>query len=192
MAKTSVLIKKYSDRRLYDTRASRYVTLDDIARMVRGGKDVQVVQARGGKDVTRTILTQIIVEDARGQGTALPLQLLKQLVRSSDRATHDFLSWYLNNTLELFQKVQDTARTRLPDAQAAVSHPLDFVRNLIAGQGLPAPAPIPETDDARKLRRRIQELEARLAKRGKKAHQAPKATHAARPSGGKRGKARKV
>jgi len=188
MAKTSVLIKKYSDRRLYDTRTSRYVTLDDIARMVRSGKDVQVVQARGGKDVTRTILTQIIVEDARGQGTALPLQLLQQLVRSSDRASHDFLSWYLNNTLELFQKVQDTARNRLPDAKAAVSHPLDFVRNLLAGQGLPAPAPTPETDDARKLRLRIQELEARLARRGKTAHQAPKMKRAARQSGDKKGK----
>lgn len=186
MAKTSILIKKYSDRRLYDTHTSRYVTLDDIARMVRGGKDVQVVQARGGKDVTPTILTQIIVEDARGQGTALPLQLLKQLVRSSDRATHDFLSWYLNNTLELFQKVQDTARTRLPDAKAAVSHPFDFVRNLLAGQGLPASPPSSETDDARKLRHRIEELEARLAQRGKIANRASKAKRRARRSGVKK------
>lgn len=192
MAKTSVLIKKYSDRRLYDTSTSRYVTLDDIARMVRGGKDVQVVQARGGKDVTPTVLTQIIVEGARGQGTALPLQLLKQLVRSSDRATHDFLSWYLNNTLELFQKVQDTARTRLPDAKAAVSHPLDFVRNLLAGQGLPATSSPPPSDDARKLENRIQELEARLAQRDKPARRAPKARRRARQSGIKKGKIEKV
>src|SRR5215472_8047366 len=112
MAKSPVVIKKYSDRRLYDTSASGYVTLDDIARMVRKGIDVQVKDASSGKDLTSMVLTQIIVEGARDRDTALPLQLLRQLVRASDRATHDFVSWYLATTLDLYQKAHEVARAR--------------------------------------------------------------------------------
>src|SRR5579872_1128509 len=90
------VIKKYSDRRLYDPSASRYVTLEDIARMVREGAELKVVDARSGKDLTYVTLTQIILEDARQRETPLPLHLLEQLVRASDKATHEFLSWYLN------------------------------------------------------------------------------------------------
>src|SRR5215470_12952314 len=93
MSKPTVVIKKYSDRRLYNASASRYVKLDDIARMIREGIDVQVQDARTGKDLNYMTLAQIVVEDARERETALPLQLLQQLVRASDKATHDFLSW---------------------------------------------------------------------------------------------------
>ena len=103
MKNPEVLIRKYSDRRLYDTSASRYVKLEDIARMVRDGRDVRVVDGRTGKDVTHIILTQIIAETAKERQVALPLQLLTQIVRASDKATHDFLSWYLNSTLDLYQ-----------------------------------------------------------------------------------------
>src|SRR3974390_2471801 len=102
MRNPEVLIRKYSDRRLYDTSASRYVKLEDIARMVRDGVDVRVVDGRTGKDLTHLIFTQIIVENAREREIALPLQLLTQLVRASDRATHDFLTWYLDSTLNLY------------------------------------------------------------------------------------------
>src|SRR5438034_6436898 len=106
MKQAEVIVRKYGDRRLYDTSSSRYVKLDDIARMVRDGIDVQVRDARTGKDLTHMIFTQIIVENARERETALPLQLLRQLVKASDRATHEFLSWYVNSTLELYQKAQ--------------------------------------------------------------------------------------
>ena len=151
MSKPSVIIKKYSDRRLYDASASRYVKLEDIAAMVRDGIDVQVVDARTGKDVTYMILTQIVMEDARERETALPVQLLRQLVRTSDQATHDFLSWYLNSTLELYQKAQSSVRTRLSEAKSVVTSPLEFVRNLIGGQPFP---PTPEPSEAEELRRR--------------------------------------
>jgi polyhydroxyalkanoate synthesis repressor PhaR len=95
-----VLIRKYSDRRLYNTATSRYVKLKDIARMVRDGLEVRAVDARTGKDLTHIILTQIIMEDAKERQIALPLQLLTQVVRASDKATHDFLTSYLNNALE--------------------------------------------------------------------------------------------
>lgn len=169
MKKRKVLIKKYGDRRLYDTTASGYVKLDDIARMVRDGIDVKVVDARSGKNLTYIVLSQIILEEARDRETALPLQVLQQLVRASDRASHDFLSWYLNNTMDLYQKAQERVRSGLSEAKSAVSSPLEFVRGLLAGQSLPtAPppsrsSPAPDRAEAEKLRRRVKELEARLA-----------------------------
>lgn len=175
MSKPSVVIKKYGDRRLYDSSASRYVKLEDIAKMIRDGIDVQVQDARTGKDLTSMILTQIVMENARDQGTALPLQLLRQLVTASDQATHEFLSWYLNNTLDLYQKAQQAAasgseklRTGLSEAKSAVSSPLEFVRGLIT---LP---PKQEAGEVEKLRQRIEELEASLAKSARPARRARK------------------
>ena len=161
MTKPNVIIKKYNDRRLYDASASRYVKLEDIAAMVREGIDVQVLDARTGKDLTSVILTQIVMEDARDRETALPLQLLRQLVQATDKAAHDFLSWYLNSTFDLYQKAQSSVRTRFTEAQSAVLSPLEFMRGLISG--LPAP-PAAEPSETEQLRRRVAELEARLAK----------------------------
>ena len=80
------IIRKYPNRRLYDTSAGRYVNLDDVAALVRQGTEIQVVDAKTGEDVTRVVLTQIIVEDAKIQPAALPLELLKGLILATDRA----------------------------------------------------------------------------------------------------------
>ncbi|HEY6944859.1 MAG TPA: polyhydroxyalkanoate synthesis regulator DNA-binding domain-containing protein [Candidatus Acidoferrum sp.] len=172
MNNPEVLIRKYSDRRLYDTGASRYVKLEDIAHMVRDGIDVRVVDARSGKDLTHVILTQIIVEDAREREVALPLQLLTQLVRASDKATHEFLTWYLNSTLDLYKKAQDSVRTRLSDAKNAVASPLEFVRNLLSGHTLQTTAS--HAGEVEELRRRVEELQSRLPKGEKTAHKTPR------------------
>lgn len=81
-----MVIKKYPNRRLYDTSAGRYVNLDDVAALIRQGEDVRVVDARTGEDLTRVILTQIIVEDVKGGPVGLPLDLLRQLVMATDQA----------------------------------------------------------------------------------------------------------
>jgi len=182
MNNQTVLIKKYTDRRLYDTSASRYVTLEDIAGMVRKGIDVEVRDRRSGKDVTSITLTQIIVEDARDRESTLPLQLLREIIRASDRAGHDFISWYLTSTLELYQKAQEKVRTGIVDAKTAVSAPFDFVRGLLAGQtwpptSAPNPPASPANDsvEVETLRRRVEELEARLAKVNKPAKPARRA-----------------
>ena len=175
------VIKKYSDRRLYDSSASRYVKLEDVARMVRDGVDVKVVDARSGKDLTYVTFTQIILEDARERERPLPLQLLQQLVRASDKATHEFLSWYLSSTLELYQKAQDTLRTRYPEAKAAVARPIEFVRNLLAQHAWPpgrAAPPPPEPTEVEQLRRRIEELESRLPAANKRARASHKTANA--------------
>jgi polyhydroxyalkanoate synthesis repressor PhaR len=147
MAEPKAVIKKYENRRLYDTGASRYVNLDDVARMVREGTEVQVVDARTGHDLTRVILTQVIMEDAKGHESGLPLELLRKLIVASDRATHEFLTWYLTTVTDMYQKAQSALQTR----------PLDLVRNLFTSQPQSGPAEELET-----LRRRVEELEARL------------------------------
>ena len=171
MKNPEVLIRKYSDRRLYDTGTSRYVKLDDIARMVRDGSDVRVVDGRTGRDLTHIILTQVIMEDAKERQIALPLQLLTQIVRASDKATHDFLSWYLNSTVDLYQKAQNSVNARLSEAKNAASTPFDYVGNLLAGYSWPPKAQGSEVDQ---LRRRVEELQTRLAQRKKLARRAPK------------------
>ena len=181
MKNPEVLIRKYSDRRLYDTGASRYVKLEDIARMVRDGIDVRVVDARSGKDLTHVILTQIIVEDAREREIAFPLQLLTQVVRASDYATHDFLTWYLNSTLDLYKKAQDTVQTRLSDAKSAVTSPLEFVRGLLSGHSWP-PSSAPQPKEVEELRHRVEELQSRLEK-GDKTHKKPLGRAAKRKRG---------
>jgi polyhydroxyalkanoate synthesis repressor PhaR len=82
----ATVIRKYPNRRLYDTSVGRYVNLDDVAALVRQGIEVQVLDAKTGEDVTRVVLTQIIVEDAKVQPAALPLELLKGLILATDRA----------------------------------------------------------------------------------------------------------
>ena len=180
MSNPEVLIRKYSDRRLYDTAASRYVKLEDIAQMVREGVNVRVVDGRSGKDITHLIFTQIIVEDAREREIALPLQLLTQLVRASDKATHDFLTWYLNSTLDLYKKAQDTVQTRLSGAKSAAAGPLDFVRDLLSG--FTGSSPATHDTEVEALRRRVEELQSRLEQRDKPARRAPKRRRSARKS----------
>jgi polyhydroxyalkanoate synthesis regulator protein len=128
--------------------------------MLREGQDVEVVDGRTGKDVTRTVLTQIIVEDSRSDEAGPPLPLLKQLVLASDRATHEFIAEHLGSTLELYQKAQQAVQTRISDARAAVAGPLEAVRALLAGlQSLPAS----HDRELEELRSRVKELEARVA-----------------------------
>lgn len=159
MITARVVIKKYENRRLYDTAASRYVNLEDVARMVRDGVDVQVIDASTGEDLTRVILTQIIMEDAKGHGSGLPLDLLQEMVRASDRATHEFLSWYLRTAFEMYQKTQTALHARLSETRAALANPLEAWRAAFSGQQTPGPA---EAELA-ELRKRVQELEQRLA-----------------------------
>jgi polyhydroxyalkanoate synthesis repressor PhaR len=164
MTRRNVLIRRYNDRRLYDTSVSGYVKLEDIAGMVREGIDVKVVDARSGRDLTSVVLTQIVVEDARDRRTALPLELLRQLVQASDHATHDFVSSYLNNAFELYQKTQGAIRSRLSNAQTAVSNPFDFVRSLLPSPTGPAAQ---DAGEIERLRQQVKDLEAQLAARRK-------------------------
>ena len=159
----TIVIKKYGNRRLYDTAASRYVNLDDIAGFVREGKEVRVLDAKTGQDLTRVTLTQVIMEDARDKPTGLPLELLRQLVIASDEVRQEFIMWYLKSAFDTYQKVQDAVQSRLGDVQSAILSPMDMMKKLMAE---PPPAhPRAQTEpELDGLRKRVAELEARLEK----------------------------
>src|SRR5512146_1211631 len=140
---STVIIKKYGNRRLYDTAASRYVNLDDIAALIRKGKDVQVVDAKSHRDLTRVVLTQIITEDAKDKPTGLPLELLRQLIVATDQAGRDFIMWYLKSGFEAYQSVQSAMQSRLGDVQSAVMSPLQTMRRFL---GVPAQASASEVE----------------------------------------------
>src|ERR1700722_20014614 len=78
--KSSVVIKKYANRRLYNTATSSYVTLDDLSRMVKEGSEFVVYDAKSGEDITRAVLTQIIVEEEQKGQNLLPISFLRQLI----------------------------------------------------------------------------------------------------------------
>ena len=113
MAKSSgkVTIKKYANRRLYDTESSAYITLDRLAEMVREGREFEVVDAKSGEDITRQVLTQIIVdEESRGGTTMLPLNFLKQLIGLYGNSMQTFVPQYLEAAMDSFQRNQSAVR----------------------------------------------------------------------------------
>jgi polyhydroxyalkanoate synthesis repressor PhaR len=164
-----VQIKKYGNRRLYDTADSRYVNLEAIAGLIREGKHVQIVDAKTGEDLTRVTLTQIITEDAKDKPTGLPLELLRQLIIASDEVRQEFVMWYLKSAFDSYQKVQDAVQNRLGEVQSAILSPVEtmqrFLGSALPGQRGAETEPEPELDA---LRRRVAELEARLSKPAKK------------------------
>jgi polyhydroxyalkanoate synthesis repressor PhaR len=180
MASDPVVIKKYPNRRLYDTSASRYINLEDIATFVREGRDLQVVDAQTGEDLTRVTLTQIIMEDAKQQQTGLPLELLRQLIVSSDRMGREFIMWYLKSAYDAYQSVQSKLHTGLSDVQSAALSPLNMVKNFIHTQTAPnqpgqaqQAQPQPDSDaELRQLRERLAGLEARMQAAPPKAQRA--------------------
>jgi polyhydroxyalkanoate synthesis repressor PhaR len=155
-----IVIKKYGNRRLYNTAASRYVNLDDIAALVRQGKEVKVLDAKTGQDLTRLTLTQIITEDAKDQPGGLPLELLRQLIVASDQVRQDFIMWYLKSAFDTYEKVQDAVQSRLGDVQTSILSPVEMMSRFLA-----RPRPPAGQTDVDALRKRVAELEARLRRR---------------------------
>src|ERR1022692_1874323 len=154
----TVLIKKYPNRRLYNSSSKAYVNLNDLAALIRKGEEIQVVDAKTGEDITRVVLTQIIVEDAKDAPTGLPLELLRQLIMASDRAGQEFIMWYLKSAFDTYEKVQDAVQNRLKDVRSAALSPLNLVKSLLK------PAEPQAEDELEQLRRRVAELEQRQEK----------------------------
>jgi polyhydroxyalkanoate synthesis repressor PhaR len=103
MAPKTVVIKKYENRRLYDTTNSRYVNLEEVAQLLQQGNEVQVIDAASGEDITRLILTQIIVEDAKTPDSTFPLDLLRQMVVATGRASQEGTLKYMKSMLDIYQ-----------------------------------------------------------------------------------------
>jgi polyhydroxyalkanoate synthesis repressor PhaR len=161
-----ILIKKYENRRLYDATNSRYVNLDEVAKMLQNGDDVRVVDAASGEDITRLILTQIIVEDAKGPNSNFPIDVLRQMVIASGRASQESALKYMKTMLDIYQ---NTYRVMTPPL-----NPFEFVQRKDAATHPPAesapPAEThaqsshPEATDVDELKRKVAELEAMVSR----------------------------
>ncbi len=102
-----IIIKRYGNRRLYNTETSSYVTYHDVINIVRQGHDVQVIDSTSQDDVTKAVLIQAILEEEKNQKNLLPLPFLFQLIRSQEGAAKDFFSNYLASSFEAYLKTKE-------------------------------------------------------------------------------------
>lgn len=106
-----VIVKKYSNRRLYDTGTSAYVTLEDLCQMVKKGVDFKVQDAKTGEDITRSVLTQIIFEQESKGYNMLPIGFLRQIIGFYGDNLSALLPSYLDKTMDNFSKNQEQMRS---------------------------------------------------------------------------------
>lgn len=139
MAKTKhgkdepTVIKKYANRRLYDTGRSSYVTLDDLCEMVKDGYDFVVYDAKSGDDITRSVLTQIIAEkETSGGQTMLPTGFLRKLIGFYGDGVQPFVPNYLETTIDLFVKNQERLREQMSKSMQGLQtmNPMSMASNL--------------------------------------------------------------
>ncbi len=115
-----ITIKKYANRRLYNTATSSYVTLDHLAEMVKQNQDFVVIDAKSGDDITRSVLTQIIFEEeAKGGQSLLPVRFMRQLIKFYGDSLQGVVPGFLELSLENFAKEQERIRGRLANAVGA-------------------------------------------------------------------------
>ena len=115
----AVVIKKYANRRLYNTATSTYVTLDDLSAMVKGGTDFLVYDAKTGEDITRSVLTQIIFEEENKGTNLLPINFLRQLIRFYGDSMQAFVPGFLEFSLDNLGKEQEKFRAQMMEAWGA-------------------------------------------------------------------------
>lgn len=167
MAAETILIKKYENRRLYDATNSRYINLEEVAAFVQRGYEVRVIDVSSGEDITRVILTQIIAEGAKTPDSSFPLDILRQMVIASGRASQESALRYTKAMLDLYQS---TYRAMTP-----ALNPFDFLQNASESASRPgsdadrepagpvASASVPGTQDLNRLKERVAELEKQIA-----------------------------
>jgi len=165
-----VTIKKYANRRLYDTESSTYITLDRLAQMVREGREFEVVDAKSGDDITRQVLTQIIVdEEARGS-TMLPINFLKQLIGLYGNSMQNFVPQYLEAAMDAFQRNQSAVKDALGAnmfADLAKRNMAMFEDAAQAFTGKRAAGDKPSSNDMDQLRAELAALQAKVDKLGR-------------------------
>ena len=119
----SLVIKRYGNRRLYNTETKTYVNYSDLAKIVRDGNDVQVIDSTTKEDVTKAVLIQVILEEEKNNKTVLPTEFLFQLLRSREESMQDFFKNHLSASFNAYLKTKEEFdnrfRTMLEMATAA-------------------------------------------------------------------------
>jgi polyhydroxyalkanoate synthesis repressor PhaR len=160
-----VLVKKYGNRRLYDTDRSRYITLEELAESVRAGKDARVVDAKTGEDLTTATLAQILIE-GRGAARLLPASFLVQLIRMGDDALAEFFGQYVTWALEVYLQARHGVQAVAPfNPFAAYGLPRGFQPPWSAPAPPPSAPPPAVGSEVADLRRELEELKKSLAKK---------------------------
>ena len=186
-----VVIKKYANRRLYNTRSSAYVTLEHLSEMVKEGVDFVVYDAKTNEDITRSVLTQIIFDEESRGASLLPIQFLRQLIRFYGDSMQAFVPSYLELSLDGFTRQQERMRAQVAgalgtapgvgfmeeqvrqnlvlfDRAMKMFSPFAFARpedEAPAAPAAAAPPPKAEPDPAlNDLKQRIEEMQAQIAK----------------------------
>jgi len=167
-----VTIKKYANRRLYDTESSSYITLDRLAAMIREGRDFEVVDAKTGEDITHQVLTQIIVdEEARGS-TLLPVNFLRQLIGLYGGQMQSAVPQYLEAAMDAFQKNQQAMAGAFGQNMFADLAKRNMAMFEEAAQAMTGKKPVSapgdgSMDEIAKLKAELAALQAKVDKLGK-------------------------
>jgi polyhydroxyalkanoate synthesis repressor PhaR len=169
-----VIIKKYANRRLYNTETSSYITLDHLAAMVREGREFQVLDARTDEDITHNVLTQIIMdEEARGQ-TMLPVSFLRQLIAMYGDSMQSMVPQYLEASMDAFRRNQAQFHKAMEGAFGGGPFAEIAKRNLemfeaatsaFKPKGMPAEAGSKD-DEIAALKAQLADLQAKVEKLG--------------------------
>ena len=179
-----VIIKKYANRRLYNTRSSSYITLDDLSRMTREGIDFQVLDAKTGEDITHSILTQIIMEEESNGEQMLPVSFLRQLISMYGNSMQGMMPHYLEATMQAFvenqKKLQETfkgsvsanpfariAETNMAMIKAATSAFMHGDSKSTAADSRANADPSGDRDELASLRQQMAEMQKKLDSLGK-------------------------
>ncbi len=176
-----ITIKKYANRRLYNTATSSYVTLDHLCQMVKEGIDFVVYDAKSGEDITRSVLTQIIVEEESKGQNLLPISFLRQLIGFYGDSMQSMVPKYLENAMTAFSRQQESlsramqqsigpffppgleevSKTNLAMMERAMTLFTPFLPQA------PAPAASPEEQEIDRLRKEVDQLREALARNTK-------------------------
>ena len=168
-----VIIKKYANRRLYDTESSAYITLERLAQMVRQKREFKVVDAKSGEDITRSVLTQIIMDEESRGSEMLPVNFLRQLIGMYGDQMQSVVPQYLEASLEQLQRNQVQLREAMAGALAANPFAELARRNMemfTAAAPGPKPGDAPAAPDTRselsELKEQLAEMQRKLDKLG--------------------------
>ena len=165
-----ILFKKYSNRRLYNTKDSKYVTLQDVADMVKSGQRVEIIDAGNKEDVTAFILTQIVLEEARKRHILLPIPVLHLIIQYGDNILEEFFEKYFQKSIQgyleykkafddQFNKWLDTGMDmmkKMPNILEGAA-PMENLMNMFSFPGGPIDQPVNnnETDPPNNAKKKI-------------------------------------
>lgn len=175
-AEEPVIVKKYANRRLYNTRSSSYITLDDLARMTREGVDFVVLDAKTGSDITHAILTQIIMDEESSGEQLLPVGFLRQLISMYGNSMQTMMPQYLEASMTNFranqEKLQDAFKDSVgPEAFAKLAETNIAMFKAAASAFVPKPptaaAQENKANDIDGLKAQLAEMQKKLDQLGK-------------------------